>query len=1027
MYSKGALRPGIYEQLVSLQRQIALEHIAENNLIADIRGLSDIEAAERISAVIERITKQTLRALPEVGRANLATELANSLIKLIVKEAPAGSVEGEELVVPPQVLKAILEINPDGSQKAIQLPLTSLLDTTLLTNSRGEPRLTNELQREVPSADSIDAIVAFIRWSGVRPLIESFRQHIAAGKRIRILTTTYTNSTELRALEALKSIGVEIKVSYDQSSTRLHAKAWIFDRIAGFPTAYIGSSNLSHSAMGSGMEWNLRVSGAKNEDVLQKMKGVFQSYWSSGDFEDFDPEVFAVRTQSSGNTAPTPLSAIAVRLLPFQERLLEQIWAARKSGRSRNLLVSATGTGKTVMAAVDFKSQFDENPNLRLLFVAHRREILDQSLATFRQVLGDGSFGEKWVGGDRPSKFDHVFASIQSLNSTGIDFIQPEHFDVVVVDEFHHAGAATYALLLQHLRPNQLLGLTATPERADGLDILHYFGGSITAELRLWDAIEQQYLVPFHYFGVHDNTDLSDIPWRKGTGYDVDALSNLYTGTDRWASLVFKETVRLTGGTVDLKAIGFCVSIHHAEFMARKFNEFGVPSAVVVGTSSSEDRAIALKNLRTGKFKIVFSVDVLNEGVDLPEVNTILMFRPTDSSTVFLQQLGRGLRKSKDKTSCTVLDFVGIQSDAFRFENKLSVLSGFHKRDLTEQVEEGFPFLPAGCEIELDPVARKIILDNLKFSLPQTFAKRAAELKQLGDMSLAAYLRTTGNDLSTVYAGGHSWTELRARAGFLGTQPDSEDEGFILRAISRLLHVDDHERIDAYQEFCQTDFSLSGRGESTRRQFRMLAASLGLLHAGVTLEAVNTKFQQHPRARGELLELLQVLRGTVSHLHLPLSEMPMVPLSVHATYTRKEIQAAFGDGGESNLPAFREGVKWLEGPATDIFLVTLDKSSGRFSPTTRYRDFAVSQELFHWESQSTTSDTSPTGRRYIQQRSAGTNIALFVRGDDRENAFRFLGLADYESHTGSRPIEFVLRLRHRLPGDWYSEFALAVA
>jgi len=365
------------------------------------------------------------------------------------------------------VLRAVLGRTPDGRVETMPEPLIPLLDTTLLTNAPGEPRVGNQLLTELHSADRIDLVMAFIRRSGIAPLLDTLRSHCQSSRALRVLTTTYTGSTEGRALDALSDLGADIRVSYDMSTTRLHAKAWLFHRRSGFSTAYIGSSNLTYSAQISGLEWNVRVSGARNPDVIDKVAAVFESYWNSGDFVPYDAATFAAETARTAPSGPVVFfSPIELRPEPFQERLLEQIALARERGHHRNLLVSATGTGKTVMAAIDYARLRDRLDSSRLLFVAHREEILDQSLATFRHCVRDHTFGELWVGGQRPRKFDHVFASIQSLNAAGFGSLDPGHFDVVIVDEFHHAAAPSYRALLEHVKPTELLGLTATRREA---------------------------------------------------------------------------------------------------------------------------------------------------------------------------------------------------------------------------------------------------------------------------------------------------------------------------------------------------------------------------------------------------------------------------------------------------------------------------------------------------------------------------------------------------------------------------------
>ena len=586
--------------------------------------------------------------------------------------------------------------------------------------------------------------------------------------------------------------------------------------------------------MVSGLEWNVRVSGMRNPDVVAKMSAVFDSYWASGDFELFDREEFQRRTARPEHIDPWLGPEIELR--PFQERLLEHVELARTIGRHRNLLVAATGTGKTVIAAVDYARLRDQLPRDRLLFVAHRAEILGQSRATFQLALRDMSFGEFWVSGKRPSRFEYVFASIQSLNRSGLESLDPGHFDVVIVDEFHHAAAPSYRMLLDHLEPRELLGMTATPERADGLDVLRYFDGRIAAELRVWDAIDQQYLVPFSYFGVYDGTDLTDVPWKRGTGYDPNALTNVLTADHAWARRVVEQLRLKTSDPQRIKALGFCVTIAHARFMADQFRAAGIPAIAVWGDSPMEERTGALRDLDAGRVNVVFTVDLFNEGIDVPNVDTLLLLRPTESPTLFLQQLGRGLRRARGKALCTVLDFVGNHRREFRFDRRLRALLGGSRRDVERQVADDFPFLPAGCHMELDPVAREIVLRSIREALPSDWKARREELRSLGDVSLATYLEETGLELEDVYASNHSWSELRRAVG-LPTDGAGPHEEALLRAVGRLLHVDDRERLDAYRSVTERASAPDPNtfSDRDRRFARMLIGSLTTLRGASSL------------------------------------------------------------------------------------------------------------------------------------------------------------------------------------------------
>jgi len=1022
------LKPGLHETLLTRRLENFLGRITDGTLVPDLDDLRDAEASDRVSRHLAGIVARAIERAPEGKRSDEAARIATELIRrLELLMHGKHDFELDELVDPARVLVALLRPLPDGRPEAIERPLTPLLDTTVFTNAPGEPAVGHELRAEVPSADAIDIVMAFVRWSGVRPLIDSLRRHCEAGKPLRLLTTTYTNSTEQRALDELKRFGAEIKVSYDTSSTRLHAKAWIFHRESGYSTAYIGSSNLTQSAQVLGLEWNVRVSAARNPDTVAKMAAVFTSYWESRDFASYDAAEFARRAEALASDDITLLGPIELELRPFQEALLEHIVLARHQGRHRNLLVAATGTGKTVIAAVDYARLRTELGRSRLLFVAHREEILDQTRATFRYALRDAAFGEKWVGGQRPSRFEHVFASIQSLHSSDVRNMDPSQFDVVIVDEFHHAAAPSYEALLEHLEPVELLGLTATPERADGLDVLRHFDGRIAAELRLWDAIDQEYLAPFGYFGVHDGLDLRAVPWRRGQGYDVTALENILTADHAWARLVVEEVRRKVADPSRMRALGYCVSVGHAQFMAQRFSELGVPAVALSAASRREERGAALRDLAEGNVRIVFTVDLFNEGIDVPTVDTLLLLRPTDSPTLFLQQLGRGLRKAAGKNTCTVLDFVGTHRKEFRFDRRLRALLGGSRADVERQVRDGFPFLPAGCSFDLDPVARDIVLSSIRAAIPSAWRERCAELRALGDISLGEYLESTGLELEDIYAGGHSWSEMCREAG-LPTAPAGPAENVLLRAVGRLLHIDNDERLDTYPLLLGRDQPprLDDLSPREQRLLRMLISSLTSLNSSGRFADAVAEVWAHPQVRAELAEVLGLLRERVPYLGYPLG-LPEVPLALHSRFTRTEVFAAFGLGAGAKPPTWQTGVWWEPKSQTDLFAFTLDKSVGGFSPTTRYRDYAISPELIHWESQSATATDSVMGRRYIRQGQDRTNVVLFARLRTTDRAFWCLGPASYVSHEGDRPIAFVWKLHRRLPAELYTSFAAAVA
>lgn len=1026
------LQRGLYEQLVTEALDVQLTQL--DSRLRILRGrLDGAEAADRIALHLGDLVRRVIAGLDSRQRAEAGLSLARNLVRLL--ESVGSGVDMTDAPAPSgDVLRAIASVLPDGTAEQIRLPATPLLDTTLLTNAPGEPRIGFQLQSEVPSADRIDILMAFVRRSGIQPLLELLRRHKQACRPLRLLTTTYTNSTQLEALQALRELGADIRVSYDTSGTRLHAKAWLFHRASSYSTAYIGSSNLTHSAQVTGLEWNVRVSGARNPDVIEKFSAVFDSYWNHDDFRPFDEGEFRELIEEPNRGPRIYLSPVEIRPEPFQSRLLEQIELARLQGRHRNLLVSATGTGKTVMAALDYQRLRQRLSRARLLFIAHRKEILDQSLATFRHALRDAAFGELWVGGDKPTEFEHVFASVQSLTASGMANIDSDHFDVVIIDEFHHAAARTYKAILDHLRPIELLGLTATPERSDDEPILQWFGGRITAELRLWDAIDQHRLAPFSYYGISEGVDYRDITWRRGRGYDQQELSQLVTGDHVLSRLIIANLIRTVPNVDSMRALGFCVSVAHARFMADQFNNAGLAAAAVWADTPAEQRSDTLRSLATGDLRAIFSVDLFNEGVDVPSVDTLLLLRPTDSPTLFLQQLGRGLRREAGKTVCTVLDFVGQHRKEFQFHRRYGALLGGNRKQVEQQIEAGFPFLPSGCDIQFDSVATAAVLDNIRKSLPSTWAAKARELKGVaennGSITLRRFLDASGLELEDVYSNNHCWSDL-LEAGAITTLPKGPEESALRRALGRLLHLDDESRIQYCRLLAEMAKppTISALELAARRKFHMLVAVLteSIPKAGPTLDDAAVLIWKHPQVLAELGELMEVLAERIDHVQAPLASHPDVPLYVHARYTRREILAAFGDGTVLKVAEWREGVRWLADASVDLLAFTLDKTNGHFSPTTRYRDYAISRELIHWESQSATRAESDTGQRYQQHATNGSTVLPFARLTTDDRAFWLLGQATYVSHVGERPMAITWRLAHSLPGDLYAKFAAAVA
>ncbi|MGW7411400.1 DUF3427 domain-containing protein [Streptomyces sp. NPDC054863] len=1035
--------PGIYEQLITLRLTQQLSDLKASGW----RAIDDEVGSESTPHVLARHVAETVRrllqSLPDVDRVHAANHILESLNTL------EGAREWVDLIADgPRQLLSIAEQEAPGVY-AIR-PATPLSETALITNSPEDPNLGFELRAELATADRVDLLCAFVKWHGLRVLEQSLQSARERGIPIRVITTTYIGATERRALDRLvQDFGAKVKINYELRSTRLHAKAWLFRRNSGYDTAYVGSSNLSKAALLEGLEWNVRLSSVATPAVLRKFEATFDSYWSEPAFESYDPERDGERLSealrdASGRMDRTDgnrriqLSGLDVRPYPHQRDMLERLEVERTvHDRHHNLLVAATGTGKTVMAALDYKHLRQKlGRDLRLLFVAHRQEILQQSLRTYQDVLNEAEFGELLVAGDIPERWTHVFASVQSLNARTLERLAPDHFDIIVIDEFHHGTAPTYRRIIDHFLPEELLGLTATPERMDGKNVQdEFFDGRIAAEMRLWEALENELLSPFHYFGITDNTDMRAVEW-KGGGYVSSSLNNVLTGNDARARLVIKAVRDKVTDPGSMRALGFCVSVAHAHFMAEAFRCAGLNAAALSGENTRMERAQALSDLKNGKLQVLFSVDLFNEGLDVPDVDTLLLLRPTSSATVFLQQLGRGLRRSDDKAVLTVLDFIGQHRKEFRFENQFRALTNLTRKRLQKSIENDFPQLPSGCQIILEPKAKKLIVDNIKNQIGVNVTVLAGEVASYAELDLATYLDESGRELKELYRGnGNSWTGLLRKAGLLDG-PAPEGEPALLKRMSSFLHVDDPDRVRVYSKMLREDApSYADLSEQEQAYARMLFFSLWPLSGFDSYEAGFSSLHPHDAVRNELLQMLAYNLAHTEHVPRPLDgELAGLPLTVHASYTREEILPALGQSTYNKfLPGhFREGVKWCEAIQTDALLITLEKDEKDFSPETRYRDYAMSETRFHWESQNQTSETSPTGKRYQQHAAEGSHVLLFARRYKTTDVgssqpWTLLGPAEYVKHEGSKPMAITWDLQHEMPAAVWTYSAIAAS
>lgn len=1037
---------GIYEKLIT---QLIDSNLNRDRFYIGERELSSTDASVYLSHFLTNILKKAIELVPNGDDQLLhQIELSNELLMWLKGKFKNEDIFDENLLNSQgKILTAIYELeNPVAANLKQYVediyPLTGLSQSELFCGSNVGLSLESELKREILSSDKIYWLVSFIKWAGIRIFRKELETFTQSGRELKIITTSYMGATDAKAVEYLAALpNTEVKLSYETERQRLHAKSYLFMRNTGFHTGYIGSSNLSRSALTNGLEWNLKVTSQEIPHIINKSLSTFETYWASKDFEVF--EVFDGKTESTeklkkalrqernyGESGSSHFFDITPHA--HQSDILEQLNVEREiHGRFRNLVVAATGTGKTLLSAFDFARFLKTKPNAKFLFIAHREEILRQAREAFRGVLKNGTFGELWVGGHTPDHYKQLFVSIQTLNNqlTKLE-LTADYYDYIVFDEVHHITATSYRSVLDHFSPTILLGLTATPERHDGGDILSDFGGVIAAELRLPEAINLQHLCPFQYFGIDDDTDLSKVSWGQGR-YDITELTNLYTHNQGRVNKILLSMQNIITDIGSMRALAFCVSQKHAEYMVDQFLLKGI-KADVLTSKNSDLRQAKQQAIRSGEINILCVVDIFNEGVDIPEVDTLLFLRPTESLTIFLQQLGRGLRKNIGKDCCTVLDFVGNSRPEYDFGNKFRALIGKTDRAISDEIKQGFPHAPLGCRIELTKQTQEMILRNIRqatFTLNRLIALiRQYPQHSTKQLTLANFLTHNAQiNLNELYKRG-SWKALVNRA-----QDKSNENVTDLKVIQtgiwrRVLACDDHQYLTFLKQLCLNDFVISDntdrqalmchydfwQSEGPKLNFESLAQSLAKLHQ---LDFAD-----------ELSDVLDWKLNQTKHEQLSMPDLGKVPLRVHARYSREQIFVAFGATTFERQPPAREGVYVIKDENIELLFVTLNKNEKQFSPTTMYHDYSINEHLFHWQSQNSARPDKGRGKEYIEHQESGKRLFLFVREQTKDEYGRTMGFVNYGevnyvSHSGSQPMSIKWKLRTPMPNFMWQQAA----
>lgn len=1027
---------GVYEQIINRLFLLKLNKVDAERFYIGKKLISKDDAVHILSKYLQHLIEVAFIGTPEDQDVDKYIEFVNSVIRTLGKEFNVDDTDLDLVDAQKSILTAVIDRTnceyPDIEKhlRAIT-PVTSLSRSALFFGGRGPADMESELNKEILCADEICWVVSFIKTSGLNLLWNSLKKFTSDGKCLRIITTTYTGATDYDAIARLATLpNTEIKISYDGTQDRLHAKSYIFIRNSGFHTAYIGSSNLSSYALKDGKEWNFKATQFELPQVIENVRNSFESYWCDDTFECFVPGVSDERLKKAlGIDWETPLldfSALdLMRAKDYQQEILEKLDVERNvHGHFRNLVVAATGTGKTVIAAFDFKRYREAHPDCHFLFIAHRQEILHQAMQTFRIVLDDPNFGSIWDGNNEPSNYQHVFASKDTLRNR-VDTLQlrADYYDYMVVDEVHHIVAPTYVKLMTCFKPQILLGLTATPERTNEQeDITVFFDGHISAEIRLPAALNAGLLAPFYYYGIPDNVNLSEVKW-SGYGYDIAELSRIYTQNDYRTGLILRKMQEYIGNNQlhKVRALCFCVDKNHAKFMNAKFTLAGLKTDVLTSDDDDRHRNIVKKRLQAGTINYLFVVDLFNEGVDIPEIDTILFLRPTESATVFLQQFGRGLRLHKDKDHLTVLDFVGHSRAEFSYKERFEALIGRHSQNIKDEIEGGFANAPFGCKIILEEKAKEEIIANIEGYLRSLnkgrIIKEIAAYYKLAKaaFSLRGFLTYSHVPFHKVY-GSMTWGELCQLAGV--RKDVSVHAAQIKYAVKKKwLATDSFSYFKQLLRFADSGFKCDTTKFTELEQRYAVMLYYDLYDKAGSYTSIAQMFNDLASDALFVQEFKEVVEYLKDKCVAPEKEDNSVyknwnPLRLHGVYTKAQIQAALGLSTLARKSPSREGVERLKDIKLEAMYVDIIKKREEGSMTA-YKDYAQNREFFHWETQNRVSEGSREAEAY---RNGENNMLLFVRQQVEHPdfgcrmGFTYLGQVTMNSIEGSKPMQIVWHL-----------------
>ena len=1021
------MKLGIYEHIINKETERNIQQAEQSGLVCVQQPIDNAESPQILANYLANAIRQKLEDTEE------QQDRVNLINRIMVN---AGLLDDKQIVKPADLLAEVITKQQSALQNQSNTqtirPISGFRVSNLFTGGSSALSLGEEIRREIASADEICFIVSFLKVSGVRILLDDLKKFCSReGTRLRIITTTYCGATQAKAIEQLAALpNTEIRISYNTDIERLHAKSYIFVRNSGMNTAYIGSSNLSKSAQTEGLEWNMRVTSVENPHIIKTALATFEMYWNSPNFEAFRiGGIEKFNKEIHRNIFHTEAADFVYQrytLLPHQKQILDKLRVEREDrGNFKNLIVAATGTGKTVISAFDYQEFARTHSRARILFTAHREEILRQSLNTYRSVLQDANFGTLWVGANRPqeaSEYEHLFVSISMFNSRFEEFfalLDSDFYDYIVIDEAHHSQADSYRKLFDHFQPQLLVGLTATPERMDGKDLRPDFGNRISAEIRLPQALQAGLLTPFQYLCISDDTDLSDECLWSGQKYNIERLADKLCNKER-AKLIVDALHKYLADEYTCRALCFCVNKHHADFMAEQLRLYGFNAQSLTSDTPAEERKQLAKDLREGTLHYLCVVDIFNEGVDIPEVDTVLFLRPTESLTIFLQQLGRGLRLSAGKTELTVLDFVAQANRKYDFASRFRALTLHPEKNIQKQIKEGFTLLPTGCSIVMEKKARQYILDNISSAIYNK-KRIVKEINSYASLpTISQFLENNGQDIRVLYQGSNCWSSLKRAAGRISYVDDMitkrlekgmanlihHNTASFLRFVERFIEGECVHLDETYHSYTIMLYYALFHEKISKAGFSNINEALELIHD-----------EKYACFKQEVSEIVSYLLANLNIKTAPFGAEIIPGLELYGCYTREEIFTLVGrQTAEVKMQGAASGVFNLQEHNATLLFVTLNKSEKDFSPSTQYNDYLINEEYFHWQSQNTDSHNNNGGRRYTEQSKTKNKIILFVREEKKDgfgntSPFHCFGLIDYVSSHDDFPMNVTWKLQ----------------